>query len=586
MIDLVFYAEIDGEKRVSLEKRKEGKAVIYTLSADKFKNAKKLSVSSDSFSGSVGSKGYYLIPGNEHCAGAALIRFTERESDKKLSVLHPAQSIWIVGGLEAVYAISIERTYIYTLEARYSDKKYTTELKLDFTDQPIADDIILRAYALDSSADYNEALKVIRDARLEKGEIRLLSKKRGERECLDYAAKHPLVRIRMGWKPVPCEVLHQTLENEPSMHVATTFRRVRELADEMKRVGVSGAEISLVGWNQKGHDGRWPDIFPIEEALGGEEELRRTVEHVKSLGYKITCHTNLADHYEIASTFSLRDLAKKRDGSVYSHGNWAGGQSFAACPETQLRYAKSDLPRVAALGFEGLHYIDCLSICKPDPCFDPDHPVTVREAIKKHSEIMSLSTELFGGFSSEGCVDSTHGELDFALYNSFRDINATLLARPDVLFDEVIPAAEILMHDIVLYNPSSTTVNHTIKDDSTVATVALLGGRPSLYVYSKFVSENKKMFDSLDNNWMGKVDLVLDTDEDLRATALAIRKAEELYLPFHEHLDTLIDGYYLLKNGIKLMRYADGFEVAANFTDVPKEYRGVHIAAGSYKIFN
>jgi hypothetical protein len=167
-------------------------------------------------------------------------------------------------------------------------------------------------------------------------------------------------------------------------------------------------------------------------ALGGEEELIKTIKHVQSLGYKITCHTNTADHYEIASTFRGKDLAKRRDGSTYSHGNWAGGQSFASCPETQLRYAKEDLPKIAALGFKGLHYIDCLSICKPDPCFDEEHPVTVGEAIRYYGKIMALSTEYIGGFSSEGCVDSTHGALDFSLYNCFRDRNASITVSSGV----------------------------------------------------------------------------------------------------------------------------------------------------------
>jgi hypothetical protein len=582
MAKLELYALIDGEKKSILQRSENEYESVYTLPVKEFENASGLTVSSDSFDKSVGEEGWYLIPGNEHCAGAALIRFKERDADRKHSVLHPAQSIWVVATADAVYAMSISRDYIFTAAARYSDGRYTTSVKFDFADQPIADDIVIKVYELPASADYNDAIKTVRDARIKRGEIRLLREKRSERECLNYAAKYPLVRIRMGWKPVPCEVLHQTLENEPPMHVATTFKRVRELADEMKRVGVEGAEISLVGWNQKGHDGRWPDIFPVEEALGGEEELIKTIKHVRSLGYKITCHTNTADHYEIASTFSEKDLAKRRDGSTYSHGNWAGGQSFASCPETQLRYAKEDLPKIAALGFKGLHYIDCLSICKPDPCFDEEHPVTVGEAIRYYGKIMALSTEYIGGFSSEGCVDSTHGALDFSLYNCFRDRNASITVKPDALCDEVVPMAEILMHGIVLYNPSSTTVNHTIKDDDTVASAILLGGRPAMYIYSKFVSENKKMFSSLDNNWMGKVDLVLDTDEDLHETAMAIRRAEELYAPMIPHINSLIEGYYTEPSGVRVMKYEDGFFVAANFTDEPLVYHEKEIAPHSY----
>ena len=94
---------------------------------------------------------------------------------------------------------------------------------------------------------------------------------------LAYAARCPEVRIRQGWKPVPSPVPEQTVENEPPMRVMVTFDRVGDILDEFQRQGVDAAEICLVGWNQKGHDGRWPQIFPVEESLGGEEKLRAVI---------------------------------------------------------------------------------------------------------------------------------------------------------------------------------------------------------------------------------------------------------------------------------------------------------------------
>jgi hypothetical protein len=407
-----------------------------------------------------------------------------------------------------------------------------------------------------------------------------------ERECVDYAARHPLVRIRMGWKPVPTEVPHQTKENEPPMHVACTFSDVRRLADRMKMIGVTGAEISLVGWNAKGHDGRWHDIFPVEEALGGEDELIKTIEHVKSLGYKITCHTNLADHYEISERFDKDRLAKKRDGSARTHGNWAGGMSFAACPKTQLEYAKEDLPRVASLGFEGLHYIDCLSIAAPDACFDSEHPISTKEAISHYREIMKIARECFGGFSSEGCNEYALGELDYSLYNCFRSYLLPVNNSSRPLCDEVIPVSEIMLHGIISYNQSSATVNFPIKGGDVTSVAMLFGSRPSLYVYSKFVSENKKLFSSLDNNWMGKEDLTIATDSEVAYTAEAIKRAEEHYREFLPHLNSLIDDFKTLDSGLKIMRYEDGFCTVANLTDNDITYEGRCVGAHSYITIN
>ena len=81
--------------------------------------------------------------------------------------------------------------------------------------------------------------------------------------------------------------LHTLLpENEPEMHVASTFRDVSDLLDEFHKRGIDEAEFCLVGWNKSGHDGRWPQAFPVEEKLGGEEELRKLTEKAKRMGFR------------------------------------------------------------------------------------------------------------------------------------------------------------------------------------------------------------------------------------------------------------------------------------------------------------
>lgn len=82
------------------------------------------------------------------------------------------------------------------------------------------------------------------------------------------------VRVRQGWKPVPSPVENQTPETEPPVHAACTFDRVCDIVDEFKKHGIPEAEFCLVGWNIGGHDGRFPQIFPVEPKLGGAENLK------------------------------------------------------------------------------------------------------------------------------------------------------------------------------------------------------------------------------------------------------------------------------------------------------------------------
>ncbi|MBQ9070835.1 MAG: hypothetical protein IJY23_05765 [Clostridia bacterium] len=582
MKKLSFFASCDDGEALAFVEREDKKIRRFSLGAESFKDKKMLRITAPQFETSAGDNGYYLLPGDEKASGTALVRFAARSMNEKIRIDNPSLSIFAVANAEEVYVVMIENTYLYVLESEYVDGKYKICVEILTARQPVYDDIVFKVITLPASADYNDVARAVRNYRLEMGEIRPLRDKCAERESLEYARKYPLIRIRMGWKPVPPQILHQTEENEPPMYVACTFADVRFLADKMKEQGVEGAELSLVGWNAKGHDGRWPDLFPVEEMLGGESELIKTIEHVKSLGYKISCHTNHADHYEIAKTFNLDDLARNADGSVRSHGNWGGGTSYAACPVTQLRYAERDVKELVRLGFSGLHYVDCLSICRPDTCFDKNHRVTLSGAIEILRKIMNLYTEKFGGFSSEGMRDFSVGELDFSLYNCFRSTRLSFLPKDYEMVDAVIPMMELIYHGIVLYNVSSATVNAIIKGDEAKSTLALLGGKSALYINSKFLSAKKNVFSGISNNWMGEEDITSESREALTEAARLIYDSAKEYEALCDRQLVFIKSYKTLDGGICVTRYEDGVEIVANFGKETAAYRGKEILPSKY----
>ena len=120
--------------------------------------------------------------------------------------------------------------------------------------------------------------RAYRNYQLERGEVKPLKDRVKGNETLKYAVESLEIRIRQAWKPVPSPVPDQVPENEPAIkRVAVTFDRVGDIARELKRQGGGKAELCLVGWNIGGHDGRWPQSFPVEESLGGEAKLRRCI---------------------------------------------------------------------------------------------------------------------------------------------------------------------------------------------------------------------------------------------------------------------------------------------------------------------
>lgn len=432
------------------------------------------------------------------------------------------------------------------------------------------EELSVEYHLLPLDADYSDMCRVYRAWQLARGAcVRLDERMNAARE---YAVQAPEIRIRLAWKPAPSPVAEQTIENEPPMHVAATFERVGEILDELKAQGVEKAQICLVGWNLRGHDGRYPQMFPVEPALGGEQGLKRLIAKAQDMGYQIVCHTNSTDCYSIAEEWDADELPiVTRDGQLASHACWSGGKMYDLCPHAAWRFAERDLPRVAQLGFKGLHYIDVIGVVPPRSCFSTKHPATRADYERIHRRIMRLCSGLFGGFMSEGCYDYCAGELDYGLYAAFN-----MLTHTHPLCDRLVPLWQIVYHGIILSNPTTETVNYPIKDDAARLKVFEYGGRPTFYLYSKFVTDKKGV------NWMGSADLTCDNADDLRRTARVIAQAYREHLPLN-HLQTrFIEKHEYLTDEVTVTTYEGGERMLCNASDTPYVYEGYTVAPKGY----
>ncbi|MBO5271011.1 MAG: hypothetical protein J6B77_09510, partial [Clostridia bacterium] len=516
MNEQLFTASDETGKTYAFEAEKRGKSIFLTLKKEAFLGAKQLWILRELSAAKAGDDGFYLVSRGASMMGDMYVRFSDRadETYRRSAVL---MSMYVLKTPTVSALVRIERNYKYEMEISVKDGAYTVSPWFDFEDvkkDPVYDDIRVEIVEMPETAVLGDFARMEREIRLDRGELRTLREK-CKSEAVEYARKYPCIRIRMGWKPSPSPVFHQTVENEPEMFVACTFARVCDIADELKRQGVEGAELQLVGWNQSGHDGRFPQLFPADPRLGGNEGLKKTIEHVKSLGYRISLHTNLIDEYEIADTFTWDDICKTRDGEYYQLGHYSGGYAYHVCLKKQLKNNRRDLPDVAALNLNGVHFTDVISIVVPDSCHAKDHPCYTKEAVEIAQTIIRETCELMGAFSSEGTMDFALKDLDYGLYVSFGDgFGKRVIPFGDCL----IPFFELTYHGTVLYNPISPTVNYPIKDARERLLYHLRGGKPTFYIYSKFRTGGQK-------NWMGETDLTADGEEDLRASVSYIAKA-------------------------------------------------------------
>jgi len=401
-------------------------------------------------------------------------------------------------------------------------------LERELCEQPY-EDLVIRYHRRPADASYAALAKIYRAEQLKRGVVRPFTARFKENKVLEQAILAPEIRIRQAWKPVPSPVKFQSPENEPPVHVAVTFARVKAIADELKRQGVADAELCLVGWNVGGHDGRWPQYFPAEPKLGGDEALKDAIRHVRGLGYLIVPHGNFVEGYTVADSWDAEWVTKNEDGSLRLYDQrgttWGGGLPYKMCPQRSYeRFCSKQIPRLAAYGFKGLGYFDVTTICEPVACHDPRHPCGRHQGVAYWGLNAALSQHAFGGFQSEGCNDYLGGGLDFSLYDFFGDpaqVETRHLEKKGALAKRVVPILQIVYNGIIAQNPFTTTMNVTLKDRCAQLKAIEFSGRPAFYFYQKFKTGGK--------SWMGSEDLTCATDEELRASVGRIREGYDRY---------------------------------------------------------
>ena len=507
-----------------------------------------------------GSEGYWVNSDGE------LGTFKVREKDGSRRSGRPHMPFFGMKSPDGTWVAIVEgMPYNYSLTAELKNGIYSLALTWDWQMQDPYEDLAVSFVWLEGAdADYAGMARTYRQYQLSRGAVVPLAERAKKQPILDYMAEWPEVRVRNAWKPVPSPVPEQTIKDEPPVKPVITFDRFKDIADEFKRQGIGGAEFCLVGWNVGGHDGRWPQIFPVEPSIGGETKLKEAIAYAQSQGYQVVAHCNHRDAYLIADSWDAEYIVEKNEDGSLRRGKttWGGGRMYTICPKRAYeRFALKDMPMVAAMGFKGLHYLDVFSCVGAPRCGDPRHPLNEREAVKYVGHILQLGRDTFGGIASEGSYDQNAGQLDYVLYVSF--------ARPfetekyPALVDRYVPLFQLVYNGIILSNPFTTTVNATLKGRWSELKTIEFGARPSFYFYANFLTPGKG------KNWMGDEDLVCATDEELRQSVASIKRGIEAYKSLWRLQYVYMDGHEELAPGVYVTRYANGTKVYVNYTKLP-----------------
>ena len=505
-----------------------------------------------------GSDGYWVNSDGE------LGTFKVREKDGSRRSGRPHMPFFGMKSPDGTWVAIVEgMPYNYSVTAELKSGTYSLAITWDWQMQDPYEDLAVNFIWLEGAdADYAGMARTYRQYQLNRGAVVPLAERVKKQTLLDYMAEWPEVRVRNAWKPVPSPVPEQTVKDEPPVKPVITFDRFKKIVDEFKRQGIGGAEFCLVGWNVGGHDGRWPQIFPVEPSLGGEAKLKEAIAYAQGQGYQVVAHCNHRDAYLIADSWDAEYIVEKNEDGSLRRGKttWGGGRMYTICPKRAYeRFAIKDMPMVAAMGFKGLHYLDVFSCVGAPRCNDPRHALNEREAVKYVGHILQLGRDTFGGIASEGSYDQNAGQLDYILYVSFaRPFD---MAKYPALVDRYVPIFQLVYNGIILSNPFTTTVNATLKGRPSELKTIEFGARPSFYFYANFKSSG--------TNWMGDEDLCCATDDELRVSVEAIKRGIEAYKSLWRLQYVYMEGHDELASGVYVTRYANGAKVYVNYTKLP-----------------
>ena len=440
-------------------------------------------------------------------------------------------------------------------------------------DQPLDEDLSVRF--AEFAGDWRELARFYRRYNTVVRNLPTLREKMESNPDLAWSARALTIRFRMCVKPLPVQVLEQTPETQPEPRRFLSFRDVTAIADALRRHGVGPAEFNLVGWNYGGHDGAFPQLFPVEKVCGGEEELKKMIHAVGECGYPVSLHDNYFDGYTLANNLNFDDICHTRDGVEAGGGRLGGGQAYRLCPAKAVEYAERNFAEVKRRlpEIRGAYYIDVLSLVKLLPCTHPLHPVSRRGNAECYRRILGMLQQEFGVSMSEGARDWSLPELDraYLIYNCF-------LHQELPYFDEHVPFFQMVYHGFLIYNNGREGVNAMPGSPEYLRNLAW-GGTPLLYFHHLFHPE-----------WNASVgitgDLTFETPEKLERDAATIRHISDDFARLAPLQTAFIDDYRTHRGGtLSETCFSDGSSLFANSgTETAELPDGSRLAPSAFRV--
>ncbi len=531
--------------------------------------ARELAVVADFMKAKKGEEGFWLFPRGQ-------MGTFSQDNGKFAMSFHLLMPIFGMQNSSGTYMGYVKgMRFEYEMVVKATKGKYELYPNYRFYRMGFApyEDVIVDFYKLEGSeANYSGIGRLYRKMQVATGEFKTIRERMKTRPWLKDMALSVPVRIQFHGSKNADKVkdVTQTPENEPKVVAVMPFDKTVEFVKAIKDAGVDKVSICSAGWQSGGYDGRFPQLFPINEELGGEKGLKAMTKALWDMGVPTACHTNATDCYQVADVWSEDIVCKNPDGSLQRGGVWAGGRAYHLCTKRYWQMNLRDQLRlVKEMGFYGSHYIDVFSAVYPNFCRDKNHPATRADMAEVQKDIAKFCVDLFGGFSSECGYDHVAQYMDYCNYVCATERG--LKNRPNPIVERTVPIWEIVYHGYILSTPDRLVQNHT-------------RGKPK-----------HKNLSSADLRFM-EGDGVLDPYNSLRIVEFGgrpifytshmrdvpyIKRAFDEFKPVRHLQFELMYSHDELAKGVYITTYEDGSKVVCNYNSEPYLYKSEKVKIAS-----
>jgi hypothetical protein len=182
-------------------------------------------------------------------------------------------------------------------------------------------------------------------------------------------------------------------KDDPSKnHQLVTFDERAQQIRQLSEKGIKRAYVHLDGWGFRGYDNLHPDILPPCPEAGGWDGMKRIAETCDQLGYVFAIHDQYRDYYLDAKSYDPRHTILDRNGNR-PHGNtWFGGNQSILCSRLALGHVKKNYLFLLDHGVKVKGaYLDVFAVVPPDECYNPEHPATRADCLRKCMKSRFLS---------------------------------------------------------------------------------------------------------------------------------------------------------------------------------------------------